>query len=284
MEKILLNDILNFSDSELSRTKIRLMVAPSLNKANDPLEHYQKNPEKVATEWFLYKQKAQGRPFKVGQLGIGLLNLADDNWLLVTVKSIDSEINKMDSGQHYNATEISVLKKYFGRIVVKYHNEVQQMIRNAKGLIENMEVLEILSSKYEGKDFPGYDKIILSWTELSTIIERQKKDWVVALKNQKAVYLITDTNTGKQYVGSATNDKGMLLDRWATYIDSGSGGNIRLEEIKKDRNKGLDYIQKYFQYSILENFYKNTDDRYILERESWWKDVLRTREFGYNAN
>jgi hypothetical protein len=31
--------------------------------------------------------------------------------------------------------------------------------------------------------------------------------------------------------------------------------------------------------------YKSTiDDKIIIERESWWKDVLNSREYGYNEN
>ena len=91
----------------------------------------------------------------------------------------------------------------------------------------------------------------LSYTQLSTILNRRKQDWVSALENQKAVYLITDTNNGKQYVGSATSDKGMLLQRWSNYVVNGHGGNKEL--IALVNGNGFDYIKQYFQYSILEN-------------------------------
>jgi hypothetical protein len=56
----------------------------------------------------------------------------------------------------------------------------------------------------------------------------------------------------------------------------------------------LDSYSKYFGRLIIK--YKNTsqnlirhadsviDDGIIIERESWWKNVLRTRDFGYNSN
>ena len=37
-------------------------------------------------------------------------------------------------------------------------------------------------------------------------------------------------------------------------------------------------------YSILENYNARVDDHIVLSRESWWKDVLLTRQFGYNHN
>ena len=102
------------------------------------------------------------------------------------------------------------------------------------------------------------------------------------MENQKAVYLITDKNNGKQYVGSATGDYGMLLERWSSYVSNGHGGNAELKELVSV--KGFDYIKKNFQYSILENYNARTDDKLILARESWWKETLQTRKYGYNAN
>ena len=96
------------------------------------------------------------------------------------------------------------------------------------------------------------------------------------------MYLITDTKNGKHYVGSATSESGMLLSRWRAYISSGHGGNKEL--ITLVESKGFDYVKQYFQYSILENYNSREDDKKILERESWWKEALKSREFGYNAN
>lgn len=74
----------------------------------------------------------------------------------------------------------------------------------------------------------------------------------------------------------------MLLSRWKNYIENGHGGNVGLKELV--REKGFDYIKKNFQYTIIENFNAKVDDHYVLERESYWKEVLRSREFGYNKN
>ena len=105
---------------------------------------------------------------------------------------------------------------------------------------------------------------------------------MAALENQKAVYLITDANNGKLYVGSATSKNKMLLQRWSNYIENGHGGNKELKELVE--KKGFDYVKKYFQYSILENYNAKVDDHVILERESWWKETLQSRKHGYNAN
>ncbi len=94
--------------------------------------------------------------------------------------------------------------------------------------------------------------------------------------------MITDTFNGKLYVCSATSDKGMLLQRWGNYVDNGHGGNKELIALVKD--KGFDYVKQNFQYSILENYNAKIDDHVVLKRESWWKDALQSRRFGYNRN
>ena len=48
--------------------------------------------------------------------------------------------------------------------------------------------------------------------------------------------------------------------------------------------EGFDYVKKHFQYAILENYNAKVEDRVILIRESWWKETLQTRIWGYNSN
>ena len=56
------------------------------------------------------------------------------------------------------------------------------------------------------------------------------------------------------------------------------------KELKKLlRENGEDY--KFgFKYSILEVCNMNLGNDYIKERETYWKDVLLTRNFGLNDN
>lgn len=83
-------------------------------------------------------------------------------------------------------------------------------------------------------------------------------------------------------MGSATSDNGMLLQRWRSYAANGHGGNKELIALVNEQ--GFDYVRSNFQYSILENYNSKVDDSVILDRESWWKEVLQTRKFGYNSN
>jgi len=118
--------------------------------------------------------------------------------------------------------------------------------------MNELEVIEILSTSYDGDDFPGYENIRLSFSQLETIIRNKRSGWIDALRNQKAVYLITDRKNGKMYFDSATAQYDMLLQRRTHYIENGHGGNVELKHIVD--TEGFDYVKENFQYSVLENY------------------------------
>lgn len=276
MAKIMLNDLLRFDTAEVPNVRVKFNI---YNGYDDPLDLYKTNPDEVNVTWFLWHDDR--RYFNVGQTAICLLKLRGDQWLLTTIKKITRLLDVTD-GVGYDADEVKEYEQYFGRLVVEYHNPCRTMGRKYENVMDELEVVQILNEQYTGNEFPGYENVRLSYPLLKNIVDRQLPGWVDALRNQKAVYLITDTKTGKMYVGSATSQTGMLLQRWSNYIADGHGGNEALKELVK--KQGFDYVKENFQYSILENYNARMDDEYILRRESWWKETLRTREFGYNKN
>lgn len=276
MNNITLQDLLKFTYNELQNTKVRFNQSDGIN---EPMELYQNNPEIINTQWLFWRNSK--RYFNIGDIAICLLKLTQDMWLLTTIKKVTKELD-VKIGINYEGEELEQYKKYYGRVIVKYHKKSQNQGMFYKNICDELVVNQILPVTFDGYDFPGYDKVRLSYEQLSIVINQNKKDWISALENQKAVYLITDTNNGKLYVGSATGDHGMLLQRWKNYINDGHGGNKELKELVKE--KGFDYVKKYFQYSILENYNSKVDDHVILQRESYWKEVLGSREFGYNSN
>jgi hypothetical protein len=275
MDDILLNDLLGFTDEEIKIAKIRFNL---FNGEVNPLDVFLDDPEKINTNWFLYRKK--NKMFKMGEIALCFLRLTNDSWLLTTIKKITKDLDVIE-GVNYEAEELTRYQKYYGRVVIKF-SKAQNQAMYFKTHIDKLKVSEILPSIYEEDYFPGYDKVRLSYTKLATIIDRKKHDWLSALENQKAVYLITDKKTGKLYVGSATSEKGMLLNRWTTYIKNGHGDNKNLKKLVN--KEGFKYIKDNFQYSILENYNARVDDQIILNRESWWKKTLASKSHGYNGN
>ena len=276
MKRILLKDLLNLSQELFENSKVRFNQN---NGYDDPLDLFLKNPEMINTQWLFWR--SEKRYFYEGQIAICLLKLSSDTWLLTTIKKVTKDLG-VYNGINYEGEELSEYGQYYGRVVVKCHKTAQAQVMYFSKLCDELEVLEILPTIYDGEDFPGYDNVSLSYTQLAIILDRKKQSWIAALENQKAVYLITDKLNGKLYVGSATGDNGMLLQRWSNYVSNGHGGNVELKELVKE--KGFDYVKANFQYSILENYNSRTDSKYILKRETWWKEVLQSRQFGYNSN
>ncbi|WP_270657263.1 GIY-YIG nuclease family protein [Eubacterium callanderi] len=120
--------------------------------------------------------------------------------------------------------------------------------------------------------------------DMQHIINSDKPSWKQALSNVKGVYVVTDTNNGSLYIGSASGNVDGIWQRWSGYADSGNliGGNKEFAEIMK--NKGEDYLINNFQYSILEIFDTKTKIETIIERENYWKNVLDTKKHGMNHN
>jgi hypothetical protein len=276
MKKILIDDLLHIPPEIAGGVKVKFNQH---NGYNDPMELYLQEPDTVNTQWLFWRTKQ--RYFNVGQIAICLLKLSYDTWLLTTIKRVTKELGVYD-GINYEGEELEEYRQYYGRVIIKYHKTAQTQGMFYSTVQKDLEVLQLLPAAFDGEEFPGYDNVRLSYLQLAAIIQRRKQSWVAALENQKAVYLITDTSNGKLYVGSATSDKGMLLARWSSYVENGHGGNKEL--IALVREKGLEYVQQYFQYSILENYNARIDDHVVLKRESWWKETLQSRRFGYNDN
>jgi len=270
-----LRALLQLSDAELASAKIKFN---NFNGTVDPLEEYVRRPDLVDVDWLFWR--GERRNFDVGDIAINLLAMTDNTWLLTTVKQVTEEL-AVKGGTNYVGAEIERLAPFFGRVVVRFHRTSRVGVRRLQSLAD-LEVVQVLPTVFDGVDFPGYDRVCLTFEQLKTVLDRNKRDWVAALEGQKAVYLITDLLNGKHYVGSATGDNGMLLDRWRSYVKNGHGGNREL--VKLVAEDGFGYVAANFQYSILENFNSRVDRNFVLAREAWWKTALASSTFGYNAN
>jgi hypothetical protein len=270
--KIYLNEILRLEDLENVKIRFNLMFEGNWN----PIEIFKNGDVEVLNKGQYHNNNK--RSYKIGQVTVGLIKIRpdDDLWLLFHVGRVTKDLNVL-GGPGYEYEPLNEYSKYLGRIIVRFKNKSQTMIRYANTVIDECEVTQILPDIFDNDIFPGYDKINVSWNELSRVVS--KEGWKTALQNQKGVYLIVDTSNGKMYVGSAYGEH-MLLGRWLSYVLNGHGGNVELKKLP------FEHIQKYFQYSILDVYKSTTDDQLIIDRENWWKTVLLTRrgEQGYNRN
>ncbi len=269
--QISLNEILNFDN--LNNVKVRF------NKDNnadfDPIRHFKEDRQALFNGHFHNYGK---KSFKEGEIVIGLAFISNNKWLLFDVSRITKDLGLYHT-VGYEYEPLPQFEKYLGRLVIHFHNSVQQLIRRASSVMSECIVHQLLGDRFDNDIFPGYENVNISWKEMSRLIN--KSNWKTALENQKGVYLITDKATGKMYVGSAYGNM-MIYGRWHSYIKTCHGGNADLKNIAE--NHSLDYIKENFLYSILEIYKSTIADDLIIKRESWWKETLLTRKFGYNKN
>ena len=117
--------------------------------------------------------------------------------------------------------------------------------------------------------------------KLREIVRNEYREWKIVLSAVKGVYLITDTRTGKLYVGSAYGESG-IWGRWCDYVNTnGHGGNKSLLELI---NKDKDYASECFQFSILMLLPKTVTADEAIAKEQLFKRKLGTNAFGLNNN
>lgn len=195
---------------------------------------------------------------------------------------IEKKIPEVFDDVGYDLTLQEDYEEYIGRLIIKLKKPIGRDIYNKP--YENVqrdfdpEIYEIKSDK-KVAEFKGYDKVKLPFWKFKYIFENNDIEWKKALEKVKAVYVITDMETGELYIGSAYGNEG-LWERWQKYAQNLTGGNKKLESIKKD--KGDEYIINNFQFSIIEIFDTKTNDNYVIEREEFWKQVFNTYDCGLN--
>lgn len=262
---MILNCIIPFLDE--SRNDIKIHFAGGSTDTQAALKAFLAGDFK---EW----QEDQKKQNFNRQYVLSLVMLKSDEWLFAGVYSVNGVKQNRNGRYVYKTTLTDNGEDLIGRLIIHFKRDFRQSYCYLENYLDQLEVLEIRREVYT-QPFPGYDKVNISWDELSTVIDTDS--WKTALENQKGVYLITDNSTGKMYVGSATGEK-MLWGRWHGYIKNGHGGNKELKGIS------FEHIKEHFVYSILEVYKSSTDDALIIEREQWWKKILMTREFGFNNN
>lgn len=205
-------------------------------------------------------------------------------WLFGGIYEVIRRYKETHDGKEYYRYKVELTSQHasmIGRLKVRFERDGRNKARLMEKTLQNLVVHEILHSEYEGEPFCGYENIKLPFYSLEHLVNTSKPDWKSALEHAKGIYMIMDTSNGKKYVGSAYGESG-IWSRWSCYIGTGHGHNNELVQLISE--KGKDYARENFIFTLLEYCPKNTDVEIIVDRESYWKEVLLSREFGYNKN
>lgn len=178
----------------------------------------------------------------------------------------------------FNLEKTDILADLQNRLVIDWGKGAINWCQNGTTVKEVVEIRRTMSEI----EFVDYDNIVLSWENLRKIVYNKAsyKKWEDKLSAVAGVYLITDTNTGKHYVGSASGMEGGIWGRWSEYAKTKHGGNKQLVALIEN---DPDYCY-HFQYSILEVLPLKQDKHDVLAREQLFKRKLQSIKFGLNDN
>lgn len=174
-----------------------------------------------------------------------------------------------------------IMAPYIKRLVVRFPLPARITRLNLETYLEQMSVGSVLEQPYAGEAFPGHDRIDHSFQELQVVISQNRPDWRIALEHMKGVYVIHDQVTGAPYVGAAYGDEG-IWQRLCRYTKTLHGDNVALRALVQD--KGTDYALQNLRFALLEFWSNRTKDQDVIDRETYWKQVLMSRTFGNNRN
>ena len=286
MEKIYLQDILPLD--KLSQTGKVLLI-----------RHYHKDLDEMLSMGLIeeYQSFQRQRSFREATYLISFLGKEKNTAQLYGVYKIKGLLEKNDLPNYSDGLvpyckppdksvdfqlqleELPEFAKFKNRLIIDW--VVPRGWYNTYGRDQNKPVIRILPYRFVS-EFPGLMNIKISFSELKAIVETpdSHEEWYNSLTRLQAVYLILNTKSGEQYVGTTFGKNG-LWQRWESYVSSGgTGGNKRLIKLK---DSDPEYTQ-HLQFSILEVLTRTADKSYCIHKESLWKEKLGSRAFGLNEN
>lgn len=217
-----------------------------------------------------------GRKFVISLISLPLPN----TWLFAGLHTSGQPTQIENKTFEYPLVAVEACQSLNGRLVLQFERNGRQAYLDTETWAANIEVKELRPTRLAIADFPGYKAVHITKEQLDLIVREQLPEWRSALASVAGVYLISDSKTGRHYVGSATGENG-IWGRWCEYAKNGHGGNVGIRTIMLEL--GSDHIRN-LRYSILEIADTHASQTEILQRESHWKKVLLTREYGLNEN
>lgn len=118
-------------------------------------------------------------------------------------------IKKEANYYYYDLEQVKDCAELAGRLVVKFGRKFRQSYLLADRWSESISVSELKPERLTLSEFPGFKSVNLSKRELDGVIRQSILSWRGALSSVSGVYVISDTKSGKLYVGSAYGEGGI---------------------------------------------------------------------------
>lgn len=267
-----------FPDLTPETTKVHL--AQTNDYKEDPLVKFR---EGTFDDWQCWQKRLEfSRKYVVSLLRIP----GTETWLFAGVFQQNGYAgkqtypNRQEPYYRYNLQKILDTEEYTGRMYISFKNTVRNFIRLGEKINHELVISAISPVRLTFGEFPGYRNVVLDRNSIGAILRLNLQSWRTALSVVKGIYVLTDRDGGKLYVGKADGSEG-IWGRWEYYFGSGHGGNVGLKEAF---GTGDETRLQNISFAILEVIDLNAEDDEINRRETHWKKILLTREFGHNRN
>ena len=267
---IKLIDILRIAGVHLNSYKIHCATG----KEDPPLEAFFEGRFKA---WQEYQNQQN---FKCDEI-VSLIHLYEDKWLFAGIYQVLGVKHRKDGEKNwyeYGTKEITGIDHLVGRVVVQFRKRFIAAYLIGPKYIDKLLVSEIRDKRMRVTDFPGYNAVNISYRALRTIVRKNMPQWKSALSNVGGVYLVTDTHTGKLFVGSTVTGDSI----WHQWVSFAINGHAEIKPLRRVLSREEGDYQFNFQFSILEICDLNASRDYVLSREEHWKQALQAQLFGYN--
>lgn len=191
----------------------------------------------------------------------------------------EDKMSKADNGKTYYIMEevLETFEELNERVIIDWGQSARSWHQWL-----HLHDKDIISIERKGIDWvcPDYEEILLSYEQLQRIFANEIGIWKNRLCACNAIYVISDSNSGKLYVGSTYNTQG-IWGRWMNYAQTGHGGNVELEKLQTE---DPEYAKKYFKWAILQTLPLNIEPNKAVSIETRWKEKLGRVACALNMN
>ena len=283
MQNIGLIKILNlFGFDTSSRIKIVRHIDKKINIESLILKNYFELYQKIQNKRifnnfdhiisFIASSKTKAKFYGIYQVN-GLTQLRAD---LIPV-DVPYREQWLNNEYYYNLKRLEEYDFLRNRLIIEWGKSAISW--HQKLLPEDKEVLEIRPKGESLEVFDDYLDFTLTYEQLSYIVNNSDAnyEWRARLSAVAGVYLILDSKTGQQYIGSAYGSKG-IWGRWEEYATNGHGNNKTLVSILNENPKRRDD----FVFSILQILPKSCAKEKVIKIEHKYMIKLGTKLTGLN--
>ncbi|MBA9078199.1 GIY-YIG nuclease family protein [Rufibacter quisquiliarum] len=262
-----LQDILDFKSDLFRNSKVKMV------RHKDSRREY-RDLIKDKSKLLEYQREQSKEVFKDCDFIISFMGQEGTKSLLFGIFKVNG-VEKRETSFYYDLEQVDGFEYLVDRVVVDWGDNAiawhQWYHKQPK------EVVQILPQGFLGS-FPGLLNFVLDFDDLQKLTQNPEanQDWKSHLSAVNGIYLVLDSQTGNQYVGSACGTEG-IWQRWCEYTHNSHGGNKKLIELCATPGYG-----RNFRFSVLQPLPANLSKKEVVAIEYLYMKKLGTRAYGLN--